>query len=139
MNNAASYLLFDSVINAYLIKHCGVTPPNSPLIGLVVSSYATYFAPTSFPAILELGLCVTKLGSSSVTYEVGIFEEESQTPAVVGGYTHVFVDSKTRKSKTMTGDIRAGLERLMVKETMTSKAKLYVMLLISLMFSLTRC
>jgi acyl-CoA thioester hydrolase len=121
MNNATSYLLFDSIINAYLIQHCGLKPPNTPLIGLVVSSYATYLAATSFPATLQLGLRVVKLGLSSVTYEVGIFEQGSETPAVVGGYTHVFVDSGTRKSTAMSGEIREGLKRLLADVKLPAK------------------
>ena len=39
INNSVYYHLFDSVINTYLIEHCGLSPPASPLIGLVVSSF----------------------------------------------------------------------------------------------------
>jgi len=53
-----------------------------------------FFAPVSFPEILELRLCVNKIGKSSVQYEVGIFVKGNETPAAVGGYIHVFVGSK---------------------------------------------
>ena len=39
MNNSIYYHLFDSIVNTYLIERCGLTPPSSPLIGLVVSSH----------------------------------------------------------------------------------------------------
>ena len=39
MNNSIYYHLFDSIINTYLIEHCGQAPDKSPLIGLVVSSF----------------------------------------------------------------------------------------------------
>jgi acyl-CoA thioester hydrolase len=113
MNNAVSYLLFDTIINSYLIAHCSLAPPSSPQLGLVVSSHASYFAPTSFPSRLDLGLRVLKLGSSSVEYEVGIFEEGKDTPAVVGGYTHIFVNSQTRKSVVMDREIWQGLKKLL--------------------------
>ncbi|KAJ3559645.1 hypothetical protein NM688_g216 [Phlebia brevispora] len=83
INNSVYYHLFDSVVNTYLIKHCGLAPPDSPLIGLVVSSYCNFFSPLSFPAVLDLGLRVTKLGTSSVTYEVGVFEEGSDSVSAV--------------------------------------------------------
>lgn len=39
MNNSIYYHLFDSIVNTYLIERCGLTPPSSPSIGLVVSSF----------------------------------------------------------------------------------------------------
>ncbi|KAG6821144.1 hypothetical protein H0H93_005364 [Arthromyces matolae] len=62
--------------------------------------------------ILELGLRINKLGTSSVTYEVGVFEEGNDAPAAVGGYTHVFVDSETRKSAPIEKETRLGLQKL---------------------------
>lgn len=112
MNNSIYYHLFDSVVNTYLITHCGLVPAESPLIGLVVSSFCNFFSPISFPEVLDLGLRVTTLGNSSVTYEVGVFKEGAEIPSAVGGYTHVFVDSKTRKSMPVTGKMRDGLQIL---------------------------
>lgn len=112
INNSIYYHLFDSIVNTYLVEYCGLTPPSSPLIGLVVSSYCHFFSPLSFPSMLDLGLRVVKLGKSSVTYEVGVFEEGINTPSAVGGYTHVFVENQSRKSATMDSRIRAGLQRL---------------------------
>ncbi|KAI0640490.1 thioesterase [Trametes meyenii] len=114
INNSVYYHLFDSVVNTYLIRHAHLSPSRSRLIGLVVSSYCHFFSPLSFPAVLDLGLRVTRLGSSSVTYEIAVFEENSPSPSAVGGYTHVFVDRDTRKSAPIGSDIRAGLERLLV-------------------------
>ena len=75
-----------------------------------------FFAPLSFPQQLLLGLRVSKLGNSSVTYEVAVFADgkEIGSPAVVGGYTHVFVDHLTRRSKPegMGEKLRVGLQRL---------------------------
>lgn len=115
INNSVYYHLFDSVVNTYLIKHTALSPPDSPQIGLVVSSYAHFFSPLSFPAVLDLGLRVTKLGSSSVSYEIAVFEEGSNVPSVVGGYTHVFVDRPTRRSAVILPETRTGLENIFVK------------------------
>jgi acyl-CoA thioester hydrolase len=57
---------------------------------------------------------VSTLGKSSVTYEVGVFEEGKDTPAAVGGYTHVFVENKSRKSMAIGEEARQGLEKLVV-------------------------
>ncbi|EEP79971.1 conserved hypothetical protein [Uncinocarpus reesii 1704] len=144
MNNSIYAFLFDSIINTYLIERCGLDPfssrsrspepsnpqsaiseplPTSPQIGLVVSSYCDFFASVSFPDVLELGLRVTKLGKSSVTYEVGVFRKGENAVKVVGGFTHVFVDKATMKPTTtgMIPSIRAGLQRLLVSNELESK------------------
>jgi acyl-CoA thioester hydrolase len=45
---------------------------------------------------------------------VGIFKEGNDIPAVVGGYTHVFVDSTTRKSMALSPEISMGLSKIFV-------------------------
>ena len=115
INNSVYYHLFDSIVNAYLIANCDLSPRTSDSIGLVVSSHAQFFSPLSFPDVLDLGLRVNRLGNSSVTYEVGVFREGSTEPAVVGGYTHVFVDAVSRKPSQMRDRMREGLQRLFIE------------------------
>ncbi|EPT01887.1 hypothetical protein FOMPIDRAFT_1029628 [Fomitopsis schrenkii] len=112
VNNSVYYHFFDSIVNTYLIKHCGLSPIDSKRIGLVVSSWCEFFSPVSFPAVIDLGLRVSKLGASSVAYEVAVFEEGHDVPSAVGGHTHVFVDSASRKSVQMERSIRSGLFKL---------------------------
>jgi acyl-CoA thioester hydrolase len=116
MNNSIYYHLFDSIVNAYLIEHCGQNPSSSPSIGLVVSSYANFFRPLSFPVVLDLGLRANRLGTSSVEYEVGVFEEGVDAVAAVGGYTHVFVKSDSRRPIDIAGKLRGGLEGILSKK-----------------------
>ncbi|KZV69187.1 Thioesterase/thiol ester dehydrase-isomerase [Peniophora sp. CONT] len=123
VNNSVYYHLFDSVINAYLIAHCGLEPTKSERIGLVVESHASFFAPLAFPEVLELGLRAIALGRSSVTYEVGVWKEGVEKVAAVGGYTHVFVDSESRRTSAIEGNLRVGLGRLLV-DGAGSKSKL---------------
>ena len=114
INNAIYYHLFDSLINAYLIAHCDLSPQTSDTIGLVVSSHCQFFFPLSFPDVLDLGLRVNHVGKSSVAYEVGVFREGGTEPAAVGGYTHVFVDAVSRKTSEMKDRTKEGLQRLSV-------------------------
>lgn len=141
LNNSIYAFLIDSVINTYLIQHCGLdldsvakgVPKETEKdkthghgqIGLVVSSYCDYFASVSFPAVLDLGLRVVRLGSSSATYEVGVFERGNDTVKAVGGFTHVFVDRDTRRPARggMHGSIRNELKKLVISDS-TSTAKL---------------
>lgn len=86
-----------------------MSPSDNP-IGLVVHSQCNYFSSLTFPGVVDLGLRVAKLGNSSVTYEVGFFPEGEDTPAAVGGFTHVFVHPETRRPTSMVEQMRKGLE-----------------------------
>jgi acyl-CoA thioester hydrolase len=98
VNNSVFYHYIDTAVNNYLIDKCDLQPLSSVSpIGLVVSSSANFHKPVSFPAVIEAGLAITKIGKSSVTYKVGIFERGSEQASVVGGFTHVFVEPKTRR------------------------------------------
>ncbi|KAL4975567.1 HotDog domain-containing protein [Aspergillus desertorum] len=131
LNNTVYAQLFDSIINHYLITECGMDPfsytssePSknsinpSGQVAIMVNSYCDYFASVSYPDILDLGLRVNKLGSTSVTYEVGVFKQGEQDVKVVGGYTHVWCERGVmRPAKDgMEGGIREALGRLLVKE-----------------------
>ena len=124
INNTVYYHLFDSVVNTYLATRCSQKPMSSLSIGLVVHSHCDYFAPASYPELLNVGLRVKKLGKSSVTYDIGIFGEgEAQEIKAAGEFVHVFVERDSRKplQTGMEQTIKKGLETLLVSEDKASK------------------
>ncbi|KAK4126658.1 Thioesterase/thiol ester dehydrase-isomerase [Parathielavia appendiculata] len=123
MNNSIYNFLYDSVINTYLIEHCGLHPPTSPQYGMVVHSHNDYFASISFPACAELALRVNRIGNSSVTYEIALFEKGQDAVRSVGEFVQVFVDRDTARpsAKGMNHELRRGLERILVAQNRQSK------------------
>jgi acyl-CoA thioester hydrolase len=117
--NLLTFHRYDSVVNTYLITHCGLHPPTSTQYGLVVHSHGDFFGSIAFPAVAELGLRVNKLGKSSVTYEVALFEKGVEEVRSVGELIHVFVDRETGRPAAagMIDELRKGLEKLLVRET----------------------
>ncbi|KAF3162158.1 hypothetical protein TWF788_002132 [Orbilia oligospora] len=124
VNNAIYYHYYDTIINQYLTTKCSLVPTKSTSIGLCVHSSSDYFKPVEFPNTLDLALAVTKLGKSSVTYEIGVFESGKDEVCVVGKFVHVFVDSEGRRPVGIQGDIRRGLEELLVDHERGNGAKL---------------
>jgi acyl-CoA thioester hydrolase len=114
---------FDSILNAYLIEHCGLDPPKANSYGLVVHSHIDFMASIAYPAVAELALRVNKLGRSSVTYEIAIFEKGVDPVRAVGEVVHVFVERATGlPSKSgMPAQLRQGLERI---QAASEKSKL---------------
>ncbi|EST06735.1 hypothetical protein PSEUBRA_004658 [Kalmanozyma brasiliensis GHG001] len=90
------------------------------IVGLVISNSCRYFASASFPAPLDVGMRVIKLGTSSVTYQASIGEQGGQTAAVITS-THVFVDRHTRRPVKMPKAVREPLAKLLVELPKESK------------------
>lgn len=79
-------------------------------------SHNDYFSFISFPVVAELAMRVNKLGKSSVTYEVALFEKGIDEVKSVGEFVHVFVDRATGRpgARGMNEMMRCGLERIRV-------------------------
>lgn len=111
VNNVVYYSYFDSTINRYLINHAGLDIHQGDVIGFVVSSQCEFHAPVAYPACLIVGLGVIRLGRSSVTYQLGLFDADGAHKAT-GQVVHVFVDRATQKACEMPALLRSGLEKL---------------------------
>lgn len=108
----------DSLIYAYLIEHCDFHPPTAEMYGVAVDANTAFFSSIAYPAVAELGLRVNKLGKSSVTYEVGIFERGMDEVRAVAQCVHVFVERSTGRPshEGMSSKLRKVLERLCVEQ-----------------------
>ena len=95
MNNIIYYALFDTAVNKWLINNKLIDIKNGKNIGLIVQSGCDYFSSFSYPDDIDAGIRVTKIGTSSVRYEVGLFKETEQDASADGFFIHVYVDRKT--------------------------------------------
>ncbi|WP_110881946.1 acyl-CoA thioesterase [Mycolicibacterium vulneris] len=112
LNNAVYYQLFDTAINAWINTSTGLDPITTPALGIVAESGCRYFSELQFPQDLMVGLAVTRLGRSSVTYRLGVFrtdaaESKAQPVTALGHWVHVYVDRVTRKSVPIPDAVRA--------------------------------
>lgn len=112
VNNATYYSFLDTVVSGYLVDAGVIDPGRSKVIGLAVSSSCSYFAPVSFPELVTGGLRVERIGTSSVTYGVGIFRDDDQDAAALGQFVHVYVDEATRRPVPLPETLRKALEPL---------------------------
>lgn len=112
VNNVNYYSYFDTVVNQYLIEHGVLDIQNSPVVGLVVQTGCSYFSSIAFPDLVHAGLRVTKLGNSSVRYEVGLFKNEDQQVSAAGHFIHVYVDRATQRPVSLPEPLRAVLQQI---------------------------
>ncbi len=123
VNNATYYSFFDTAINLYLIEQGGLRiqeggPDNGDdaVIGVAVETGCRFHRSLAFPQIIEAGLSVSHLGTSSVHYQVGLFPRGEEAAAASGHFVHVFVDRAGRRPTAMPPKIRAALARLLLAE-----------------------
>jgi acyl-CoA thioester hydrolase len=114
LNNAVYYQLFDTAINGWLIKSTGIDVLNAPYLGVVAESCCRFYREVGFPQPLTIGLRVARLGRSSVTYQLGIFEADSNAVAMkpvaaVGHWVHVYIDRASRRATPIPEPLRPAL------------------------------
>jgi acyl-CoA thioester hydrolase len=121
LNNAVYYQLFDTAINGWINTNIDVDPLTMPSLGIVAESGCRYFAELRFPERLVVGLAVTRLGRSSVTYRLGVFRAAEelegrggpparggvQAVTAVGHWVHVYIDRTSRKPVPIPDAIRS--------------------------------
>jgi len=139
LNNAVYHAIFDTVINVYLIRNLGLDILSTTTSrGYMITNGCTFHGPAAFPNIYLAGLCVSKLGTSSVRYQLALFplveaaqqagvafdlvrghtsqdpvlDAASPTAIVTGEYLHCFVDPITKKSVPISLEWRERLSAL---------------------------
>lgn len=115
LNNAVYYALFDTAINGWINTTVDVDPVSAPWLGVVAESGCQYFAELRFPDPLTVGLSVVRLGNSSVTYRLALFELDAVEVAAIGRWVHVYVDRSTRRPVPIPIAIRSLLETARVE------------------------
>jgi acyl-CoA thioester hydrolase len=109
VNNVVFYGWFDTAVNAWLIEGGFLDPARSEIVGLVVETSCTYFESVAFPETVEVGIAVERLGSSSVTYRIGIFRQGGAQAAAQGRFTHVYVARASQKPVPVPAPLRVAL------------------------------
>lgn len=112
VNNSVYYFYFDTVVNKWLIEKGLLEIGKSEIVGLVVETGCSYFAPITFPDDVTAGLRVSKIGASSVRYEIGLFRNAEATASAQGHFVHVYVDEATRRPVPLSDRMRGKLQEI---------------------------
>ena len=112
VNNTVYYQWFDTAVNAWLIEAGLLDIALGDPIGLVVETGCSYLSPLSFPGDVEVGIAVERLGTSSVTYRIGVFGAGQPDASAQGHFTHVYVGRASRRPTPLPNEWREKLERL---------------------------
>jgi acyl-CoA thioester hydrolase len=112
VNNTVYYAWFDTAVNAWLIEAGLLDVGAGDPIGLVVETGCRYAAPLAYPAPVEIGMAVDRVGTSSVTYRLGVFAEGRARAAAEGHFTHVYVGRESRRPVPLPDQWRRAFEAI---------------------------
>jgi acyl-CoA thioester hydrolase len=117
MNNARYFEIIDTVVNNHLegAVHQGADLRTLPVIGVVAEVGCRYFAEVHYPAPIDVGVAVERVGTSSVVYRVGLFQGDDPLAKAEGRFVHVYVDNTdpARPVAPMPEEIRAAVTPLL--------------------------
>ena len=78
----------------------------------MASTGCDYFAEVGFPDAIEIGLATTRIGTSSITYRLGVFRAGDHELRALAHFVHVYVDAQTRRPVPIPEAIRTAVEAL---------------------------
>ena len=114
VNNVTYYSYFDTAANALLIQKTGFDIHEAKSIGLVVDS-ACSFSRVIISEVIQVGVAIGKIGTTSLRYELAIFKQGQDQASAQGHFVHVFVDRETRKTVPISESVREVLETFYYK------------------------
>ena len=115
LNNVIYYELFDTAVNKWLINNNLIDIKNGNTIGLIVQSGCNYFSSFEYPEEIDAGIRVTKIGNSSIRYEVGLFKPNDDMASADGFFVHVYVDRVNNKPISLDYEFKKKLDTIYVE------------------------
>jgi acyl-CoA thioester hydrolase len=97
VNNTIYYAAMDTTVTSWLLGPGGHGMVEDSDPAVVVASSCRYFASGAFPDTLVVGLRADRVGTTSVSWGLGIFRESDDELLATGTFVHVFVDRGTRR------------------------------------------
>ena len=97
------------------MREAGLDYRSSEAVGVVAETGCSFHGEIAFPDTLDVGIRVSRLGTSSVTYEIGIFCQGRDEPAATGHFVHVYVRHGEMTPVPIPDKARAALEKLVAE------------------------
>lgn len=112
LNNAVFYEYVDTLVNGWLIRSGALGVPRDKVICFVAESGCRFHASLGFPAAVEAGLRLDRLGTASISYGIGMFAPGEDLAAAEARFVHVCVDAGSRRPVPVPDRLRRALGAL---------------------------
>ena len=110
LNNVVYYSLCDTALGDFHAK-LGVSLQNvegASTQNVTVDGRCVYFASVFDEDALDIGVSVAKIGTSSITYQLGIFGRDAE-PKAQAQFTEVLINTSDLKARALTDGIKVAL------------------------------
>ncbi|MCB2099412.1 MAG: acyl-CoA thioesterase [Rhodobacterales bacterium] len=107
VNNVVYYSYFEAVVVQFVMREAGLDWEHWPVLPFAIETRCRFWRPIAYPAIVEAGLVIERLGGSSVTNAVGLFTADDDRPAATGHFVHVWVERDGERPVTIPDEVRA--------------------------------
>jgi acyl-CoA thioester hydrolase len=107
VNNSVFFEFFDTCVNSFLLRSGHSVATDAPVRALVVDNSCSYFKPLSFHSSVTVGMRVSRVGATSVTYELAVFDGNDERASAAGQFVHVFVDRSSGKPVSVPKNLLA--------------------------------
>ncbi len=111
-NNTVYYAWIDTAVNRVLIDRGTLVPGKSGIFGIVVENGCRFHSEISYPDLVTIGLRISRLGTSSIRYELGIFRNDDKVAAAEAHFVHVYVARETMRPVPIPANVRQALADL---------------------------
>jgi acyl-CoA thioester hydrolase len=113
MNNARYFELIDTAIDIHLQDAIGGAVDTLDAIGVFAEVSCRFFREITYPAPIDLGVVVDRVGRSSIHYRVGLFQADDAA-AAEGRVAVVYVDNTdpARPATDVPEVVRSAVEAL---------------------------
>ncbi|MEP0338966.1 MAG: thioesterase family protein [Alphaproteobacteria bacterium] len=111
-NNVAYNRYVEAVVTQFQMQEAGVDYARHRIAPVAVETLCRFHRSLSYPETVHAGLRVGRLGTSSVTFLIGLFgASDRNAPAATGHFIHVYSDRDAETAVPMPDAARAVYER----------------------------
>ncbi len=110
INNVLYFRYFEAVVVDLLTREAGLDWAGAQALPYAIDVRCRFRRPLAFPDVVDAGLSICSLGTSSATYSIALFAAGSQELAAYGHFVHVWVDRASERPVPIPNDVRAVYE-----------------------------
>jgi len=111
INNVAYYRYFEVAVVDFIATPCGIDWLRTPIIPFAAESRCRFLRPLRFPGTFVTALRVARIGTTSVTYDLALFDEADGSLAATGDWVHVFVERASERPVPIPETVREVFDR----------------------------
>jgi acyl-CoA thioester hydrolase len=92
VNNTIYYSAMDNASTYWFREQAGLDPFSSEWIAVLVSSSCRFVESAVWPDVIEVGMRSKHLGTTSLSWEFGLFRQSDGAVLATGEFVHVIID-----------------------------------------------